>query len=182
LIEQKTGKTFAEALDSMICQPLGLSDTYSPKNNYEIYERVAKAYDFRDGRYQKSPFIDYSLGRRIFSTAADMYVWGRELANPSLISEASTSQIFTNHLQSLDPSMSYGYGWVVFDGMGDYRIGKMDIPGNYAVHGGSTDGYRSIMVIYEGGEWILSLVGNIGDQMNELRIAEEILTILSKGQ
>ena len=62
LIEKKEGKHFSEALDSMVCKPLGLQHTFAPRDNYAVYERVASPYQERDGIFQKSPFIDYSLG------------------------------------------------------------------------------------------------------------------------
>lgn len=180
LIEEKTGMHFSKALDSMICQPLGLSETYAPVDNYTIYPRVALPYENVDGTYQRSAFIDYSLGRRIFSTASDLYKWGKENQSPTLIAEESKKQIQSNHIGSLNPQVSYGYGWVVFDGNGEYKMGRLNLPKKYLIHGGATDGYRSLLLIYNEGEWIVSLTGNIGDQINELKMVEELMNILIK--
>ena len=125
IIEKLTGMHFSEALDSMICKPLNMDQTYAAKDNYMIYPRLAKAYDQVEGSFQKSPFIDYSLGRRIFSTSADLYKWGKEVANPTLISNESNNVILTNHIGSINPSVSYGYGWAVFDGGGGLPDGEV---------------------------------------------------------
>ncbi|MEO9869569.1 serine hydrolase domain-containing protein [Ekhidna sp.] len=180
IIEITERKHFSEALDSMICKPLGLVSTFTPVDNYHTYPLLAEAYDYKEGIFLESPFIDYSLGRRIFSTSEDLVKWGIENSNPTLISNESNNWILRNHIGNLNPTISYGYGWVVFDGEGDYRMGKLDVPGNYVIHGGSTDGYRSLLIIYNGGEWIISLLGNIGDQINELKTGDDILKILIK--
>lgn len=178
LIEQKTGMHFSNALDSMICKPLGLSNTYAPIDNYKIYPRLALPYDLMNGEFQKSPFMDYSLGRRIFSTAEDLNRWGIEMSLPTLISDESHRSIVTNHLTEINSEISYGYGWAVFDGKKDYAMGRMDVDGKYIIHGGETDGYKSLLIVYESGEWIVSLVGNIGDQINELEMGEDLMKIL----
>lgn len=163
----------------MICMPLGLYATYSPIDNYEVYSKLATPYDLVGGKYKKSPFIDYSLGRRIFSTSGDLYKWGLEMLNPTQISKESHQTILTNHLRDINAQISYGYGWVIFDGQGDYRMGNVDLKGNYFIHGGATDGYRSILIVYNEGQYIISLLGNIGDQIDELATIERILKILT---
>ena len=180
LIEEKTQKHFSEALDSMICKPLGLKQTYAPLDNYQVYTNVATPYQYKEEEFFESPFIDYSLGRRIFSTTSDLYWWGREMQDPTLISRASQQLMLTNHLPEINSEVSYGYGWVVFDGLGTYRMGKMDVTGNYIIHGGATDGYRALLVVYEEGEWIVSILGNTGRMVDELRTGEQILKILTE--
>ena len=182
IIERIERKPFSQILEEMVCQPLGLDRTYNPVDNYRVYPQLAEPYQWDGNEYVKSPFIDYSIGRRIFSTTEDLYKWGAEVANPTLLSSESNQLILTNHIKDLNQSVSYGYGWAVFDGGGDYQMGRLDIDGNYAIHGGSTDGYRSILVIYEGGEGILSLLTNIGDRFDELETAERILKILTENE
>lgn len=178
IIEKVEGKHFSKVLDSMICRPLKLENTYAPLNNRIVYDRLAASYQLQEGKYEKSPFIDYSIGRRIFSTTKDLYKWGKEVSAPQLISNESQQKLLTNHIKALNPSISYGYGWAVFDGKGEYEMGKLNIPGEYVIHGGATDGYRSLLIIYNGGEWTIALLGNIGSQFNELETAEKILKIL----
>lgn len=178
LIEKKTSMHFSSALDSMICKPLGLTNTYTPIDNYKIYPRLAVPYDFVNGEFQKSPFIDYSLGRRIFSTADDLIKWGIEMSLPTLISDESHRRIAANHLAEISSEISYGYGWAIFDGKKDYAMGRMNVEGKYIIHGGETDGYKSLLIVYENGEWIVSLVGNIGDQINELEMGEDLMKLL----
>ena len=180
LIERTTGVHFSAALDSMICKPLGLSNTYSPMDNYKLYPRLALPYDFVKDEFQRSPFIDYSLGRRIFSTADDLIKWGMEMSEPTLITNNSLQNITTNHLSELSQKISYGYGWVVFDGRKDYAMGRLNVQGPYIIHGGSTDGYKSLLVVYNGGEWIVSLVGNTGDQIDELKMGEDLMKLLTE--
>lgn len=178
ILEKKSGKHFSQLLDSMICKPLGLNNTYSPANNAALYERIASSYLPVGQEFTKSPFIDYSLGRRIFSTSEDLQKWAREMMEPTLISDDLHASMLSNQIGQLNPDISYGYGWAVFDGKGDYQMGKMDLSGRYILHGGATDGYRSLLTMYEDGEWIISHLSNIGDRVNELQLTEDLLKIL----
>lgn len=180
IIEKIERKHFSAALDSMICKPLNLENTYSPLDNYIQYDRLASSYQMEGETYIKSPFIDYSIGRRIFSTSEDLYAWGLEMINPTLISDTSNQKILTNHTEKIDSSISYGYGWVIFDGKADYKMGKLDVDSTYIIHGGSTDGFRSLLTIYNKGEWIVASLSNTGDQTDHMEITEKILNTLNK--
>ncbi|WP_462248398.1 serine hydrolase domain-containing protein [Ekhidna sp.] len=179
MLESKLERHFSFLLDSMICQPLGLSNTYAPLNNDIIYPRLAKSYLKAEGTFVESPFIDYSLGRRIFSTSVDLTKWGQEMVNPTLVSKELVDEMMTNHIKEINPNITYGFGWAVFDGLGDYQMGKLDVKSEYVIHGGATDGYRSLVTIYNNGEWIISHLTNIGEEANELEITEQVLTILT---
>ena len=73
---------------------------------------------------------------------------------------------------------SHGYGMVVHDG-GNYPLGKISYTGRYLIHGGATEGYKSMLTVAEGGKWIVTHLSNIGDRTNELMLTDKIFQILT---
>ena len=100
------------------------------------------------------------------------------MLDPTLISIESRDLILTNHIGELNPEVSYGYGWAIIDSESNARMGRMNVPGNYFIHGGATDGYRSLLTVCKDGEWIVAHLTNIGERANELAITESILNLL----
>lgn len=99
--------------------------------------------------------------------------------NESLLNKEFLAIMQTNHLAEISPMTSYGYGWVVFDGKKQYEMGNLMINQKYLIHGGATEGYKSLLVNIEGGAYIIALLSNVGDQTNEMKLAQKILKILN---
>ncbi|MGK7395759.1 MAG: serine hydrolase domain-containing protein [Candidatus Cyclobacteriaceae bacterium M3_2C_046] len=177
LLEDIHKQPFKQILQKYICQPCGMQQTLSPANREEIIPFEALGYQFKNDRYVRNPFIDLSLGRRIYSTVTDLYKYAQCLKNEKLVSAKSLEIMTTNHLKKINPQISYGYGWVVFDGS-DYQMGNLYISPNYIIHGGSTDGFKAMLTILENNEYIVTHLSNIGDQTDELGLTREIFNIL----
>jgi CubicO group peptidase (beta-lactamase class C family) len=153
--------------------------TFSSTSNEEVHEQVASAYNLRNGEWQSNTYIDLTLGRRIFSTSRDLYRWGRAVSTGGLWSENSIELMTTNHLSAMNPELSYGYGLVVHDG-GNYGMGNLEIEQKYFIHGGNTEGYKAMLVVEENGEFILTMLSNVGDRTNEIGLTKKILnTVLN---
>jgi CubicO group peptidase (beta-lactamase class C family) len=180
ILEDTYKKDFPELLQEKICGPLQLESTFASTSNREIHKKVVEAYNFstEEKRWERNNFIDLTLGRRIFSSAPDLYKWGIAMSNESLLSKASLQQMQSNHLTAFAPELSYGYGWVVFDGAHNYPMGNLYINKKYLIHGGSTEGYKAMLVIVEQGEFIVTLLSNIGSQTNEMQLTQKIINIL----
>ena len=84
----------------------------------------------------------------------------------------------TNHVKDVDINISYGYGWVVFDGAGAYQMGNLNVDRNYIIHGGSTEGFKSMLINIEQGQFIIAFLANTGNQTHEMELAKSISEIL----
>lgn len=180
ILEDIYGQPFPQILNDKIIEPLSLKHTFSTVSNTAVFENLVEAYNYdsKGDRWNRNQFIDLTIGRRIFSTAYDLYLWGREMSAPSLISKPSNQLMLTNHTKQVNADISYGYGWAVFDGLGSYKMGNLGIDRRYIIHGGSTEGYKSMLVNIENGQYIITFLTNIGDQTNEIDLARKIVHIL----
>ncbi|WP_159025735.1 serine hydrolase [Aquimarina sp. Aq78] len=171
---------FSDLLEQKITKPLKLEHTFSTSNNRIVFENVVEGYNYNETseNWMRNQFIDLTLGRRIFSSAEDLYHWGKEMSSPVLFNNKQIELMQTNHLSEINQEISYGYGWVVFDGKRQYRIGDIGVNKKYIIHGGATEGYKSMLINIENGEYIIAFLANTGDQTNELDLAKKIAVIL----
>ncbi|MEO9482012.1 MAG: serine hydrolase domain-containing protein [Ekhidna sp.] len=184
ILEDAYGLSFPELLQEKISNPLGLNHTISSISNEDVFGKMADAYNYDKDTdsWQQNQFIDLTLGRRIFSSAGDLYLWGKEMNNSLLLTEKSMALMQTNHLKSITPDISYGYGWVIFDGDGKYRMGDLGIDRQYIIHGGTTEGFKSMLVNIENGEYIIAFLSNTGSQTDELALTKKIIQLLIKNE
>ncbi len=184
MLEDVYLQSFADLLDQKICKPLELEHTFSAISNTEVFENTVEAYNYSpsEDNWNRNRFIDLTLGRRIFSTAHDLYLWGREMSAPTLLSRQSVNLMKTNHVRDVNPTISYGYGWVVFDGKKKYKMGNLEIDSAYIIHGGATEGFKSMLINIENGEYIIAFLANTGRQTDEMALASNIVKILIDSQ
>lgn len=177
MLEDAYGESFNQLLQRKICVPLGLKNTVSYASNTEVKKGLVTGYAYNAEKdlWNSNQFIDLSLGRRIFSNADDLYVWSKALDHGTLLTENMRSKIQSNHLQHLNPKLSYGYGLVIHDRIHDFAMGNLNLKAPYFIHGGKTEGYKSLMINISGSDLILILLTNSGDQIDELRLSESII-------
>jgi CubicO group peptidase (beta-lactamase class C family) len=177
MLEDAYGESFNQLLQRKICDPLNLKNTVSYISNTEVKKDLVTGYSYNAEKdvWNSNQFIDLSLGRRIFSNADDLFAWAKALDHGTLLTENMKSKIRRNHLQHLNPKLSYGYGLVIHDGIHDIAMGNLNVRAPYFIHGGKTEGYKSLMINISGSDLILILLTNSGDQIDELRLAESII-------
>ena len=180
ILEKVYNESFPKLLEEKLTKPLGLHNTFSEINNSVINSQLAHAYNFETstGQWLKNPFIDLTLGRRIFSTASDLNRWAQVMDNPGYLSEHSLGLMQKNHLAQLSDNFSYGYGWVVFDKVHKSDMGNLGIDKPYIIHGGSTDGYKAMLLNINKGEYVISFLSNVGNRTQEMKLTKEITNIL----
>ncbi|WP_158237246.1 serine hydrolase [Aquimarina sp. MAR_2010_214] len=180
ILEDLYQLSFSDLLEQKITKPLQLEHTFSTSNNRIVFENIVEGYTYNKTtkNWMRNQFIDLTLGRRIFSSAEDLYHWGKEMSSPVLFNNKQIELMQTNHVSEINQEISYGYGWVVFDGKRQYRIGDIGVNKKYIIHGGATEGYKSMLINIESGEYIISFLANTGDQTNELDLAKKIAVIL----
>jgi CubicO group peptidase (beta-lactamase class C family) len=181
LLEDVYQMPFAQLLQEKICQPLQLTQTFASTSNQEVYPKVVEAYTWTedDEQWHRNNFIDLSLGRRIFSTTPDLHKWSMAMNREGLLSKNSLQLMHTNYLAKLTSDVSYGYGWVVFDGEQPYRMGNLGIDKRCLIHGGSTEGYKAMLVNIERGQYSITLLSNALKQTNEMELTQKIIKLLN---
>ena len=181
VLEEIYQQPFAEILRLKICEPLNLQQTFSTTANQAVFPRVAEGYDYVEdkNRWVRNRFIDLTLGRRIFSTTYDLYLWGKAMNDDRLLRDSSLQQMQRNYLEALTHEFSYGYGWVVFETDEQFAMGNLDINEPYIIHGGNTEGYKAMLVNVNRGNLIFSLLANTGSQTNEMELTKKIIHILT---
>ena len=182
IIADTYSKPFAEVLKEKLTVPLGLKNTVSEGSNETIITKLAQAYNYQasSDQWMENPFIDLSLSRRIFSTADDLNRWAQVMDNPSWLTENSLKLIRQNHLAGINKDFTYGYGWVIFDEENKSAMGDLGIDKPYIIHGGSTDGYKAMLININKGEHVISFLSNVGNRTNEMKLAQHIIEILIK--
>ncbi|MCB0662184.1 MAG: beta-lactamase family protein [Saprospiraceae bacterium] len=180
ILEETYQMSFRQILKEKLTQPLGLSNTLSADNNEQIIAKLATGYQYDDQKeeWMENSFIDLSLGRRIFSTAADLNRWALVMDNPGYLSKNSLQLIKKNHLEGISDQLQYGYGWVIVEPGKESKMGNLDINQSYIIHGGRTEGYKSMLINIANGEWVISFLSNVGDRTNEMEIAKQIAHII----
>ncbi|MCJ8319723.1 MAG: serine hydrolase [Colwellia sp.] len=175
ILEQVTGKSFAQLLDIYITKPLALKNTGYADNKYH-QQHIAKGYQFKQigffselfssekGEYKLAKYRDlsnaYTTGG-MYSTVDDLYTWSKALKSHKLLSKPLTDKMFSPNIGG------YGYGWYI----NHETMIRFNPSIQLISHGGSLDGYSSNLAMYGDGTTVIYLanvtpVGNIRLTMN----------------
>ncbi|MEL6556933.1 MAG: serine hydrolase domain-containing protein [Bacteroidota bacterium] len=180
ILEDLYQKSFPELLQEKICQPLELTNTYSSIDNQAVAKKLALGYNWKESSQQwfANNFIDLTLGRRIFSTSEDLVKWARALNDNRLFKKESRDLMTQNYLSEITDDFNYGYGWVIINPGSNAKMGNMSIQLPYIIHGGSTEGYKSMLVNIDRGKYIIAFTSNVGDRTNEMEMITQITKLI----
>jgi CubicO group peptidase (beta-lactamase class C family) len=110
IIEQASGRPYAEFMHQAIFTPLELNDT-----GYEQHaENMAIGYK-NNYSHTQADFIDLSIPQAdgtLYSTVEDLYHWSQALDTEQLLSQANLNEMFAPHASMPNGEM-YGYGWMI---------------------------------------------------------------------
>jgi CubicO group peptidase (beta-lactamase class C family) len=170
IIEKVTGKTYAQALQERIFDPLGMK-----ASGYDLAASIipkrASGYQLIGGKYVNAPFLDMTIpfaAGSLYSTVEDLYLWDRALYTDKLIRDDLKKQLFTPVLHD------YGFGWVI--GKLTLDDGKTEL--NAVQHSGGIFGFNTLLVRIPERKELVVLLDNTsrGDTLDGL--AASILSIL----
>jgi CubicO group peptidase (beta-lactamase class C family) len=115
VIEQASGKTYAQFMQEHIFTPLGMTSTRAALPS-EILKRRAAGYQLVGDRLKNREPMQPSTGRGlgdIATTIGDMAAWEREQRAPRLL-KAETVRLANEPVRLEDGTAAdYGYGWFV---------------------------------------------------------------------
>lgn len=170
IIEKVTGKTYAEAVQERIFDPLGMKasgyDLPAP-----LIPKRASGYQLASGKYVNAPYLDmtipYAAGS-LYSTVEDLYLWDRALYTEKLLKDDLKKQMFTPALHD------YGYGWSINKAKLDDQKTEL----NTIQHSGGIHGFNTLLVRVPERKELVVLLDNTsrGDMLDGL--AAGILSIL----
>jgi CubicO group peptidase (beta-lactamase class C family) len=171
VIEKQAGKTYSEALDSMILRPAGMQRTaYDAPGR--IIARKASGYVRALGEYRPADPLwipNVGAGGGVASTTGDFFKLDRALAGNTLLKPESKRQMFTSYIKDdVWGDLGYGYGWLV---------GTRTIAGKPRLvheHGGNANGFRTLVTRYpEDGKLVVIFLnegnGNKGPEIYRMR-------------
>jgi len=174
IIEKVTGKSYEDNLKEKIFEPLGMKNS-GYDHTEEIFPKRASGYEKAGTDYFNAQYLDmsvpYSAGA-IYSTVEDLYLWDQALYTDKLLSPKYMDKIFTPYAKP-PFAEAYGYGWA----LNKKHIDNVDDSLNIIEHGGTINGFNSIILRITNSKDLIVLLNNTGvTKLNE--ISDKIIDIL----
>ena len=158
IIEEVTGKSYEQALQERIFDPLNMENT-----GYDHHETILKnraaGYEKNGDEYVNAPYLDMSLpyaAGSLYSTAEDLYKWDRALYEDEILSEESKDLMFSPQIP--DGDGQYGYGW----SLGNLPVGTSSDSVSIVAHGGGINGFNTLIVRLPEEDDLIVLLNNTG--------------------
>jgi len=132
IIEQTSGKSYADFLQKNIFAPLSMTHTGYDQPARLIKHR-AGGYELQDNSIINASYIDISIpfaAGALYSTTEDLLLWDQALYTEKLVSRKILPEIFTPFKDG------YGYGWGITKQFDRQRIG----------HDGGINGFSSSII------------------------------------
>ena len=170
IIETTTGRSYGNALDKLLFEPLNMHNTKHETSSAIITNRASGYVSLPDGIVNAS-YEDksYVIGAgSIYSTVNDLFIWSRELTNGSLISKENRNKLFSKQ------AGRYSYGWFI-----DTYVWPPVNDNNQAVnphHEGGSPGFESKLSILTEHDLVVVILSNrIPSHLN--RLANQITNV-----
>lgn len=163
IIEQVSGKTFANCIADEILTPLNLTET-GVINNYSIVENLAQGYFTTPLETKKAAYINYMqpyASGNMYSTPKDLLKFTRAIFNNKLLSKEKTKEIVTNN------TGKYGYGWGIRNYNGTKAYG----------HYGGMNGFIGAITYIPKGEYFICILTN-DDNTPKQKITTDLVSII----
>lgn len=152
LIEEVTGKSYADALAETFFEPLGLT-SIRYGSNADIIRNRAQGYEMRDGELVNDSLIGMSqpgAAGALISSAADLVRWNQALVSGQVVKSATYEQMTTPHVLNDGEATTYGFG-----------LGLDELDGVKRVqHGGGINGFNSMLAYYPESGLTVAVISN----------------------
>ncbi|MCF8260606.1 MAG: serine hydrolase [Melioribacteraceae bacterium] len=169
ILEEITGKAYADLAQEKIFEPLNMNSTGFDSHK-EIIKKRATGYTKTPSGYENSDWIDMSLpyaAGSLYSTVGDLCKWDRSLYTDKLLSAKSRELMMTPTLNE------YGYGFVISSA----PLANGDSV-KIVAHGGGINGFSTMIFrLVESKELIVALSNAPAANLNLMCM--EIVKILN---
>lgn len=160
IIEAASGLAYRDYLEQTLLKPLGLRNS-GYDDGRRILANLAQSYTDGIDDVRKAGLADmsnaYAAGAMV-SDVDDLLAWQQMLVNGKVLGPASTAAMFS------DGGRHYGLGWFIQD-----RFSR-----KVYEHGGSWQGYNSMLAYYPGDKLTVIVLGNHGDSVVVEKIADDL--------
>lgn len=163
IIEQTSGKTFAQYISNEILTPLNLTQT-GIANNHSIINNLAQGYFTTPLEITKAEYINYMqpfASGNMYSTPTDLLKFTKAVFNSKLLSAEKTKEIFTNN------TGKYGYGWGIRNYNGTKAYG----------HYGGMNGFIGAITYIPTGDYFICFLTN-DDNTPKQKISADLVAII----
>ena len=172
IIEEVTGKSYEDNLQSLIFDPLGMMNSGYINNNIK-HEMDANGY-IKSAEGYKIPMtfhhsIPFSAGG-IYSTTEDLYKFYMNLIQGKIISKKGTEMLFTPFIADADNKYGFGFGILGLEN------NDSENPIEVIGHEGSIPGFMSLIHIVNREYFIVLLDNN--ENRSLLNIANQIRELI----
>lgn len=175
IIEKVTGLTYAEAMRTLLLEPLGLTSTGYHHRNL-IVPNMAQGYEPADGVYQPEDYTDptlpYAAGM-LYSTVGDLLRWKRALHGGRVFARQETLTLM------LTPSGGGEFGYAMGIARNQQQLGDASLV--VVGHGGRIEGFRSDDKYFPEREWTVIVLSNhrddvakVADDLTRLRLGQSV--------
>jgi len=154
IVEQLTGKTYAEVLKERILDPVGMHAT-----GYDLatplIEKRARAYERSLLGVHNAPYLDMSLpyaAGALYSTVEDLYLWDQALYTDKVLPKDAKERMWKPNLEK------YAYGW----GIDTRPIGPGKAERQTIGHGGGINGFNTLITRVPEDHQLVVLLNNTG--------------------
>jgi CubicO group peptidase (beta-lactamase class C family) len=164
IIEEVTGKSYAQALRERILDPLGMRasgyDLAAP-----LLEKRARGYERGLLDVRNAEYLDMSLpfaSGALYSTVEDLYLWDQALYGDKVLPPAATERMFTPNLE-VGPTARhvlehYAYGWRIHEWpIGPGKAGRLTV-----WHEGTINGFSARIMRVPEDRHLVVLLNNTG--------------------
>ncbi|MEL6401894.1 MAG: serine hydrolase [Cyanobacteria bacterium J06626_4] len=176
IIEQVSGQSYADYLQTQLFTPLGLENT-GYEQPLAVIDGLANGYQFTGEGYQQAEYINMAVpagAGGLYSTLDDLIRWHQFLINTEnrpagILSDAAIAAMKTPQISMGEdaPELSYGYGLI---------IGAQ----GFIAHGGGINGFVTYLGSLPEEKTTVAVLSNV-EHANPSLMAEDLLAIL-KGQ
>jgi len=173
LIEKVTGKKYEQVLTEKIFDPLNMVNSGYDHND-ALATNMASGFDKKLNSYVSASYLDMSVpfaAGALYSTVEDLALWDQALYTEKLLPKKYMDQMFKKQTPPNGPG--YGYGWMT----GARSVGNSGEKIESVSHGGSINGFNTIIVRIPSDKILITILNNTGEApLNEM--AQSILGIL----
>jgi len=174
IIEEVTGKTYGEAIEEKIFEPLGMAES-GYLDAYTIVPSLANGYDYWDFQYFNTAYNNPSVHKGnggLYSSVGDLFKWDCALYNEKLLLRKNIDLIF-NPQMNMRSDVAYGYGWVLQEKYLPGQEEKITIE----EHFGSDNGFNNVITRIPNEQYLIILLSNTS-QSDVRLIRSQIINIL----
>lgn len=165
IIARVSGMTFSAFTTAKLFEPLGMKSTKYVEDMREVIPNRALAYDKDGNRWKMAMLLDNNRGGGgILTTASDLLIWNDALSDKKISAFVSEKIQEPGHLNN-GRKLSYARGLF---------LDSTDNGTAFWWHGGSADGYKSVLGRFPAEGLSIAIMCNSGDNTDRVAFARRI--------